>query len=183
MDKLYDWMRDLIVCFCMLELFCHLVRTDEYRRYIRFFGGLIVLLLALEPAGDLFLAGQTFEEALRRAFVREEAYELRVSQEALADLQNEQIEEAYRSELERQMREIAKANGRQCISVDVRLSKSEGNPAAISSVLIRLMPLNSNLNVFEKETDGARQQAGVDRIRAEIASVYGVEDIQISVKE
>lgn len=183
MDKLYDWIRSLIVCFCMLELFCHLVRTDEYRRYIRFFGGLIVLFLALEPAGDLFSAGQTFEEALRRAFVREEAYELRVSQEALADLQNRRIEEAYRDELERQMREIVKANGRQCISVDVRLSQNEGSPAAITSVDICLAAFHDSLNVFEKETDSARQQAGVDRIRAEIASVYGVEDIQISVKE
>lgn len=185
MDILYGWIRNLIVCFCMLELFCHLVRKEDYRRYIRFFGGLVVLLLVLEPLGGLFSIGTSFEEALRQAFAREDAYELRTSREALAGLQNQKIEEAYRRELERQIKEIVKAHGRQSISVKIKLREEAGQPSGIAGVDILLMPVNDSLNVFVGEKESARAQAGVSEIRAEIASLYGVDRgmISVSVKE
>ena len=185
MDAIYAWIRNLIFGLCLLELFCHLVRNDDYRRYIRFFGGLVVLLLVFEPAGKFFFVDVSFDEALRRAFARQEAYELQNAQEVLAGLQNRQISEAYRTELTRQMKEIIKANGRQSISVEIDIEQNAGHPMEIIGVDILLMRQNSNLNVFEKDTDPNRQQNGISDIRDEISSVYGVDKrmINISVKE
>lgn len=186
MDSLYAWVRNVISCLCLLELFCHLVRGGEYRRYIRFFGGLVILLMILSPVGNLFSMGASFEEALRLAFAREEVYELQASREALAGLQSRKIGEAYREELERQFAGIVKAHGQQSISVQVTLQEGETPPAGIEEVSILLMPRNQNLNVFEEDEENRRlQQKAADAIRDEIAALYGVEKtaVHVSVKE
>ncbi len=185
MEGLYEWIRNLIICICLLELCGHLVRSGDYRRYIRFYGGLVLLLLVFEPAGELFSIGDIFEEALRQAFTRESAFELQTSQEALAGLQSREIEKAYRVELERQIREIIKAHGRQSISIKITFREAAGQPSQIAGVQIVLMPVRDQLNVFAQDADSSRQQAGVEQIREELASVYGISrgSITVSVKE
>ena len=66
MEIVYRWARNFICCLCLLELFCHLVRNEDYRRYIRFFGGLLVLMLVISPLAEIFSLGETFGEELRQ---------------------------------------------------------------------------------------------------------------------
>ena len=139
MDTLYMWVRNLICCLCMVELLCHLVRSGEYRRYLRFFGGLVILLLMLGPVADFFSIGTSFEEALQLAFAKEEAYELQMSQEALAGLQSRKISEAFRAELERQMKAIAQAHGQQSSSVEITLAEEDGGAVKITEVSVWLL--------------------------------------------
>lgn len=185
MEMIYGWVRTLIFCLCLLELFCHLVRGEEYRRYIRFFGSLAVLLLVFTPAAEFLSAGSSFEEALRQAFAKEDAYEFQVSQEALYGLQNSKIRQAYKEELERQMEAIVKAHGQQSADVAVTLD-DDGEQYAISQITVVLRAQNRNLNVFEEDPENRRQQKeAAETIRAEIVSVYGVEkdSVYVSVKE
>lgn len=186
MEEVNAWAKNLIVCLCVLELFCHLVRKEDYRRYIRFFGGLVVLLLVISPFADLLHLKGSFDEALRQALAREEAYELSVSQEALADLQNSQIEKAYRAELERQMQKIAEAHGQRVIKTELEIDKRDGLPAGLIGVRMLLARQNTRLNVFEEDEERLRlQKEAAEAIRAEICAVYGIKmsGITVSVKE
>lgn len=182
MTAVYAWVKNLIVCLCLLELFCHLVRSADYRRYIRFFGGLIVLALMLQPLKDFFPAGASFESALQRAFARQEACELQEAQEALAGLKNRRIFQAYQQELHNQIEDLVKANGCTGSSVRITLCEEGENPLEIAGVDIVLMPQNSNLNVFEEDESGrAFLETASAKIRSEIAAVYGVDSQKISV--
>lgn len=182
MEAVYGWAKNLIFCLCLLELFCHLVRAEDYRRYIRFFGGMIVMVMVFSPLADILTLGETFDEALRQAFAREEAQELQMSQEALADLQSDRIAEAYKAELQRQMEEIALAHGQRAIQTEVKLEEKKGSPAEIAGVRMVLSGRSGSLNVFEKDEEARAQQIkAAGAIQAEIAAVYGIEAAQITV--
>lgn len=187
METVYRWAKNFIFCLCILELFCHLVRNEDYRRYIRFFGGLIVLLLVFSPLAGLFSVGEVFGEELRLALAVQEAQELQVSGEALVGLQNEKIAEAYEKELERQMEEIVQYYGQQPLSVKLSLEGEQpGQAASLTGVSILIAPAKSAPgDEAGAQEAGERQQESIERIRAEISSIYGTErdDVTVSVKE
>lgn len=186
METVYRWAKNFIFCLCLLELFCHLVRNEDYRRYIRFFGGLIVLLLIFSPFAELFSIGEAFGEELRQALAAEEVRELTVSREALAGLQNEKISEAYEKELKRQMEEIVQFYGQQPLSVTLSLEEQQESAALLTGVSILLAPAKSAPGEEQDAQEAAkRQQEDIGQIRAEISSVYGIEReaVVVSVKE
>lgn len=186
MEAVYTWVKNFIFCLCLLELFCHLVRNEDYRRYIRFFGGLVVLLLVISPLMQFFSLGEAFGEALRQALAAEEVRELQISQEALAGLQNQKISEAYEKALKRQIEEIVRSHGQQALSVKLKMEQLDGRAAEIAGITILLAAAKSNPGETPEESPAAdRQKKNIEEIRAEIISIYGVDDeeIMVSVKE
>lgn len=172
MEAVYGWMRNLICCLCMLELLYHVVQNSKYQKYLRFFGGLIFMLLALEPVLNLFEAKSSFEAALEAALQKEAAWELKEEAEALADLSNEKIEEGCRSELERQIGAIVKAYGQEAAETAVTLKEEDG-VYSLARVEIRLTG-----------GQGAETEYAVGAICAQISAVYGIaeEDILVTGK-
>lgn len=186
METVYRWAKNFIFCLCLLELLCHLVRNEDYRRYIRFFGGLIVLLLVFSPLAEIFSVGEAFGEELRQALTAEEVRELQISQEALSGLQNEKIAEAYENELRRQIEEIVQFYGQQPLSVTLSLEEQQGSAASLTGVSIWLAPAKSAPGDEQGAQEAKEEQQNrIGEIRAEISSVYGVqrEAVTVSVKE
>ncbi|MDO4344481.1 MAG: stage III sporulation protein AF [Eubacteriales bacterium] len=181
MEGIYSWVKNLICCLCLLELLSHLVRNGEYQKYLRFFGGLILLLVIFSPAASLFSIGSSFEEALREAFAREEVLDLQMTQQALAGLKNQQIFQAYREEIKRQVETIAEAHNQNPLSVQIEMEEKDEMPAAILSVKVTVAAQSGGLNVFEETKKNETQERALQAIAAEIASAYGVDQRQVSV--
>lgn len=179
MGEIYTWVKSLIVGYCLLELLGHLVNQREYQRYVRFFGGLALLFILLSPAAKLFSLGDGFDEELQRAFLQEEAGELSLSWDSLAELGNSRIFEAYQAELERQMGEIAKAYGRTAGTVDITFAEEDGAsaPTQIAGVAMTLEPEDEVAGVSTEDAGSSAQS-----IAAEISAVYGVERERVVVR-
>lgn len=186
MEQIYDWAKNLIFGLCLMELFGHLVRKEDYRRYIRFFGGIIILIMVVSPVLGLFSGMDIFDEALKKAVLREEAVNIELAGQTLAELQNTKISEAYQKELERQIREIAEGHNQRVLTVHVGLEEKKGTAAAIESVKMQVAKARNGISVFEADEDtGEKQQQALKEIKTEIASMYSVErgQITISIKE
>lgn len=182
MEQIYTWVKSVIFGLCFMELFSHLVRKEDYRRYIRFFGGMILLLMMISPVFELFSGKDIFDGALQRAAVREEAVNMELARETLSDLQNKKISEAYRKELERQMKEIAAGHHQRVISIQVEFHDQKGEPTAVNRVDMVVAAVRKNLNVFEmEEEESAGQKKALEEIQSEIASIYGVDKKQITI--
>lgn len=54
---LYGWMKSVIFYLLLAGLALHMAPTNEYRRYIRYFIGLVVLVLLASPISYLFHLG------------------------------------------------------------------------------------------------------------------------------
>ncbi|MDO5539472.1 MAG: stage III sporulation protein AF [Eubacteriales bacterium] len=182
MEQVYSWVKNVMVGLCLMELFSHLVRREDYRRYIRFFGGIIVLVMIISPVLQLFSGTDLFDEALQRAMLQEEAINIELANQTLAELQNRKISEVYQQELERQMREIAESHHQRVISINTELEERAGYAAEIKSVTMLVAKIRSGVSVFETEK-GERQgqMESLEEIKTEIASMYNVEKEQITI--
>lgn len=64
MDGIYEWVRNLIYYVIFLSIVNHLLADAKYEKYIRFFAGAVLILLALEP----FLGARGMSERAAEAF-------------------------------------------------------------------------------------------------------------------
>lgn len=169
MEALLYWVRNLICCFCILELMYHLVQNASYQKYLRFFGGLIFILIVLEPLFEIGNMQSIFEEAFYLSSWQEEGVKLQEAAGALLELQNEKIEEAYQKEMERQIKEyIQRQEGEETfVKVDLKREVSSGIP--------KVDKITVSLKMPEKAGEAFS-------LRQEIADCYGIREEMVVIK-
>lgn len=49
MDAIMGWMKEFLILYLMLTVAMHLAATDEYKKYLRFLSGILLLLVLISP--------------------------------------------------------------------------------------------------------------------------------------
>lgn len=163
MSAVFEWIKNIICCICVLELLYHIVQNTEYQRYLRFFGGIIFILMTAAPLLNFWSFQDVFDEALRMSLLQEEVRDMEEAAESLGELQNEKIEKAYQEELERQIEEVVRGHGQVPLRVEITLGGEETAIRTISQVEIELR---------KTETEEEEER---EAIKTEISAIYGVD--------
>ncbi|MCC8067626.1 MAG: stage III sporulation protein AF [Clostridiales bacterium] len=164
-----QWMKTLAVSLCILTILLHLAPENHFAKYVRFYVGLLFFLLAVSPVLELLGSGEELDRLLQLEFLKEEYYDLESAAEGLRELKNEQIQEACRQELKRQILEITDAYGLTVASVDIRFGE---DGYSISS-----------LSVFLDASDGENGGTGIAEAKKEIAGLYLLPESDIVITE
>lgn len=172
MEAFYQWLREIVFCMCFLELLSHLIQGAEYRKYLKFVGGLIFMLIFLNPVFHLMDAAETLERGIWQINLQAEILESREEQKELAQLQNRQIETAYQEELRGQVKQVVQACGREARRVEVRLSKEE--TGEISQIRVKLE---------QNRVNGGDGQGEPEIIADTLCRMYGLELDEVMVEE
>ena len=71
-DYLYEWIRNIAFYLVLVTALLHIVPESGYQKYIRFFTGLILILLVLSPVLKLFgMEGQLRELYQSQEYLKE----------------------------------------------------------------------------------------------------------------
>lgn len=54
MDAILNWMKEFLILYLILTILMHLAAADEYKKYLRFLSGMILLLVLISPVMRLF---------------------------------------------------------------------------------------------------------------------------------
>lgn len=54
MDAILNWMKEFLMLYLILTILMHLAAAEEYKKYLRFLSGMILLLVLISPALRLF---------------------------------------------------------------------------------------------------------------------------------
>lgn len=186
MNGIYGWVRNIICCLCILELLYHIVQNPDYQKYLRFFGGIVFMLITLSPLLDVLKIQGRFDTMLQNALLQEEIWELRETADSLAGLQNEKIETAYVQELERQMASIVRGHNRIPLEEKVTLETVGSGEQKIAKVELCL----TAGHLADEDLKGQMEQelsedTAIEAVKSEICAMYGIEKEQvfITVKE
>ena len=105
-----NWIKTLVVGSCLLTMLLHMIPNGKFVKYVRFYAGLIFVLLAMQPVIQLF-SGGTLEELLQFALLREDSAELATAVESMRELKDSQIMAACQKELVSQLEDLSCACG------------------------------------------------------------------------
>lgn len=161
MDILRGWVRSIVCYLCFIQLIDQLLPEGGYRKYVRFFGGLLLIILTISPFMDISGLSKTLEQEWRQAALQEEWASLNLEQEGLVQLREQTISDACRKELERQVEAVAEGNGMLSAKAEVTFTKSQGKPLELEGVIIT--------GDFPEEGDAAEIRKAV---KEELGMVY-----------
>lgn len=117
-EELYEWIKDLAVFYILFTAILHLVPDGRYEKYIRFFMGLLLIVMMSTPVFSILGKGQELAEDLQFYFDEEnQKKELR----ELEDLQKLYLEKGYALELAGEIKEDLQKNGIEVQEVQVKI--------------------------------------------------------------
>lgn len=166
-----DWIRTLVIVSCVLTMLLHVIPDGKYVKYMRFYAGLIFLLLAVQPFLQLF-SGNTLEYLLQLALLKEDARELSTTVEGMREMKEASILSACREELTRQLETLAGTCGADRAEVEVSFSDPED---------VALTAVSFTIAIRDGTAKQYRHTAA--KIRAETEAVYGLGKQAVRIRD
>ncbi|MDO4321757.1 MAG: stage III sporulation protein AF [Lachnospiraceae bacterium] len=161
-----QWLKTLTGSMCVITILMHLLPGGKFTKYIRFYAGLLFFLMAIRPIMNFFTGEGEFERLLQLEFLKEEYYDMETSIAGMEELKSDQVAEAYRSELYRQIQAMADSYG---ISVTEMELKFDGGDGYL-------------LEKIEIVTEAGAGEQDCEALKDELSGLYMVEKRDILIK-
>ena len=135
-DAIYGWIKNLAFFFIFLTVILNLLPDEKYRKYVKSFLGLLLLLVVCKPLFALFGLGDVLAGYLRMESIGEKFNELENSAEILNDETYDYYREAVLAEVCAQVKEAARAHGLTPEEGQAQM-RSDGSGLRLLSVHVR----------------------------------------------
>lgn len=110
-ELLFDWARNILFFMVFLSVISHLLADRSYEKYIRFFAGMVLILITISP----LKGGLNFQEQAGILFEEfSDFWEKQQAGEVLADVDKNRMGmlfSEYKKETEKRIGEMAEAEG------------------------------------------------------------------------
>lgn len=168
MENFTAWLRNMICFLCFFQVFLHLAPKEQYRKYLKFFGDILLIFLVIRPIAAFLGKGAELDKILRLQSLKGEYSEMEMHMEGVEELKTGVVEKAFQWEIERQMREIPKAYGLSVLSLEVTYGE-ENRPRSLT------------MKLLSDQTEEAKDRT--EEIREELHDIYGMQKgcIEISI--
>lgn len=124
MEKLLEWMKGIVLLFFLLSALLYFVPRDVYKKYIRFFMELILVLAILLPIIKVLYDGDAFEKMVHYDEFWQQMDNLQMDVEHMEYIQNEYYVEEYEKSMENDIENMVKEYGYEALEVSVELNES-----------------------------------------------------------
>ena len=172
-EILLEWARNIIFFMVFLSVISHLLADASYEKYIRFFAGIVLILITVSPLkGGLDFqekAGRFFEEF---SFFQEKEQAGRVLSKADQGRTGAFLAE-YKKEAEARIRETVQTEGITCTGAEVEIEKDEksGEYGKIRKVILHLKEKEKTSSQGD-EGEPEREETGEEvSVKVEISHV------------
>ena len=162
-----EWLGKIAGILCIMTIMLQLLPEGSFGKYVKFYASLLYLLVAAGPVLRLFTQEDLLERFLRLELLKEEHYDLESAVAGLQDLKNETFQNVYEQELICQFEEIVQAYGAFAENIRIQFEEDE-----------TLREVNIKIRAMDEAAAGASE-----KIKREIAGIYGLEQEQIQVEE
>lgn len=171
MDWIVDWIKKIILCMILGNLFIHLVPREAYQKYVKLFWGFVLLLVFINPIYSLFSGAGKLSKVV-------DAITLELHKEEAANVIEHGLREA--SDMEKEyLDEVLEEKLKENLGKDqytVRKIVTNWNEKKVESV---------NVWIEKKSTDAGGREAVENKIKNYIGDFYTMEmeHIYIAIQE
>lgn len=176
--EIYGWMRGLAFFFIFMTAVLNCLPDQKYRRYVRFFLGMLLLVLMARPLLSLFHLDEILSRSVSRGMLEARAEEAGWQVRA-EGIQQELLYQGYQAEIESQIRGFLEERGIGEASVEVELNQEQ---MEVEAVKIRAVPDTEGILYQSEVREREEALAGkLEEVKTELSEVYGVDPAHIDV--
>ena len=134
MDAIFGWIRNIVCFLCFINLFVQLLPNNSFQKYVKFFAGILLVIIVLGPLADVAGLKGKFEAAWRKENLKGDYNELEIDMHGMEELRSKKIMEVYEGELKKQIESIVKSHGLFLIDSEIIFKSEDGSyvPESIS---------------------------------------------------
>lgn len=205
MARLYDWAADILCFLVLMSLLEALLPSKKYVRYIRFFAGVVLILVAMQPLLNGLGIAQEIDRYFGEFSFQTEARDIRRDVLGIEEERRNRLlsdgEKAAAGALEAMAREegfipvrtevviekdTEKANYGAVVRVTASVRKEDGTAAAeVREAAIRIEPVK--ITPFEEETAGpagtkAAAADGLAELKRKVEDFYELEPENVEIQ-
>ena len=162
-ELLLDWARNILFFMVFLSVISHLLADRSYEKYIRFFAGMVLILITISP----LKGGLNFQEQAGILFEEfSDFWEKQQAGEVLADVDKNRMGmffSEYKKETEKRIGEIVESEGFVCGGAEVTLQERSESSDYGRVEKIRLH-LKKEENVDGEQNE--RDTGGLDKVKS-----------------
>lgn len=108
MQALTDWIRAILILYFMMMIMLYFTAGESYKKFIRFFMGLVLALTILRPVLVLFGKDEVLKDSITYESFRQQREEVQFDFGQLEETEHEVCRRQYERALEKQFSEYAK---------------------------------------------------------------------------
>ena len=105
MAAVREWLSQIVCFLCLMRVLLHVIPDTGLKKYVRFFLGILFILVVLEPVGN-YLGGDSFLANFEAESLRGLQQDLETGKLGLEDMISDWDEEVYQRELEEKIEKI-----------------------------------------------------------------------------
>ena len=125
MEQLKDYIGNVFCVYVILSIIENIVSNEKYAKYLRLFGGIVMIFIVIKPVLGLWGSGN---DTIDIGY-----FDFEISDEVYADIlkaekgRNEELINMYCSSVEEQIQNYLSETGYQFISCDTKINLDEGS--------------------------------------------------------
>lgn len=178
MNYIYNWVKNLVCFYLLITVVLHLLPKKDYRKYVRFFSGILLTILVVSPV--LELMGN--EELIRQKISQEEFFQvmdnIKLDTEHLEMTQKELYLKEYERALGMDVGRMAEEKQLIPQKVEVRLTEEY----TVSSIEVTVTFQEDDLFVQKASyVDDSVEYPQVRELRQDLMEFYRLGEEQISI--
>lgn len=108
MQTLINWIRSILILYFLMMIVLYFTAGESYKKFIRFFMGLVLTLTLLRPVLKLFGQEEALQEGITYESFRQSMEEAQFDFSRMEEAENEVYRRQYEQALEKQFLEEAK---------------------------------------------------------------------------
>ena len=117
-EAIYSWIKCLAIFYILLTMTMHLVPTEKYQRYVRFFMGLLLIVMLITPVLSVLEKAKALPESFSSLYQQEEKQRLTLDME---NLQKCLLEKGVEEQLDRNILETLQKKGIDVMKCEVHI--------------------------------------------------------------
>lgn len=174
MDYFVQWVKNIAIFYVVATLLQNLIPNNKYKRYVKLFLGIVMVVLLVRPLGDIFGIGGNYESILQDKNNQEMAAELKAELNLVDEERSNIIVGEYTKKICSDIEEYVTSIGAYYIDADVVIdtdgtSESFGN---IKSITVNV----SRGSAYQKE------RISVDEIKIGDGEDMNEELLSVTIK-
>lgn len=179
MEIIYGWVKNIVCFYIFMAIILHLLPQESYRKYVRFFSGMLLTILVVAPALSLFGKEEALMQKISQAGFFQELDNVKMDTKYLEQTQKKAYVKEYEKAIEMDVSQIAEGREMQVVWAKVQLSEEY----QVESIRMEVALSGEDGSSIEKASfgDDSREYPEVYGLKQELMEFYRLGEGQVTV--
>lgn len=127
MDAIFTWVKQIIIFYILANIVIHILPKDNYAKYIKFFIGIVLIIIVIKPLTSFFRLDAAFDWFYENTQFSIDEADLKTQLRVVEHEQYNSILEPYKNKISEKVMEIVEDNELFLVECEVDFDMNENN--------------------------------------------------------